>query len=100
MSRLLLSLFLIALPAPALAETGYEAWLRYDSADDQAVRARYAVLPACVVALDDSVVIQAAQQELIRGVRGMLGRTLRVETDTRRESAIILGTIDAVIREF
>lgn len=48
------------------------------------------------MALGDSVVIRTAQGELIRGLRGMLGRTLRAETHLPKESAIVLGTFDAL----
>ena len=81
---------------PLRAETGYEAWLRYAPFDAASARQRYGALPAAVVALGDSVVIQAAQQELIRGVRGMLGRTLRIEARLPEESKIVLGTFDAI----
>jgi alpha-glucuronidase len=83
--------------APELhAETGYEAWLRHAKIDDPVVRRRYESLPAVVVALGDSLIVQAAQEELVRGVHGMLGRTLRVETQLPRESAILLGTLDRI----
>jgi len=78
------------------AETGYDAWLRYARIDDSAARQRYEALPAAVAALGDSVVVKAAQQELIRGLRGMLGRTLRMEARLPGESAIVLGTLDAI----
>jgi len=92
------TLLLAALPAPVAlrAETGYEAWLRYEAIGDPAIRQRYATLPTAVVACGDSVVIKAAQEELIRGLRGMLGRTLRLETQLPRESAILLGTFAAI----
>ena len=80
------------LSVPAEAETGYDAWLRYSPIDDAAVKARYDSLPATVVALGASPVIRAAQEELIRGVRGMLGRTLRIEARIPTEGAIILGS--------
>jgi alpha-glucuronidase len=94
----LFTLFLgvLALPAPLAAETGAAAWLRYAYLRDPAVRARYNALPASAVALGDSAVIQTAQGELIRGVRGMLGRTLRAEAHLPKESAIVLGTFDAL----
>jgi len=82
-----------ALSSPGKAETGYDAWLRYAAIDDAAVKARYDSMPATVVALSDSAVIHAAREELIRGVRGMLGRTLRIEAQIPRESAIILGSV-------
>jgi len=78
------------------AETGYDAWLRYAPIDNAAALQRYSALPAVVVALGDSPEIGAAQEELIRGVRGMLGHTLRVETHLPDESAIVLGTLAAI----
>src|ERR1700733_8334603 len=50
------------------------------------------MLPAVVVMLGNSEVEQSAQEELIRGVRGMLGRTERIETALPNENAIVLGT--------
>ncbi|HKX31915.1 MAG TPA: alpha-glucuronidase family glycosyl hydrolase, partial [Blastocatellia bacterium] len=96
--KLILSvLFLgLLLPPAAKAETGAEAWLRYAAIDNDAVRRRSDSLPATVVALGDSVVIQAAQQELIRGLYGLLGRRLRVENSLPTESAIMLGTFSSV----
>ncbi len=77
------------------AESGYEAWLRYAPLD-AAAAASDSHLPAVVAALDDSAVVRSAQEELIRGVRGMLGRTLRLETRLPREPAIVLGTFEAL----
>jgi alpha-glucuronidase len=83
-----------ALLAPRLAaETGHKAWLRYARIDDAAVRARYATLPATVVTFSDSPVIASGRDELIRGVRGMLGRTLRIDASLPKEGAFVLGTI-------
>src|SRR5262249_49139213 len=97
MKLLLLNLFLVALtlPVPVAAETGYDAWLRYASIDDTVARQSYDRLPAVVVAPDDSAVISAARGELLRGVRGMLGRTLRVDT-ALRENAILLGAFRSI----
>jgi alpha-glucuronidase len=89
------AIFLCA-PQIASAEAGHPAWLRYDSISDAAARHRYDNLPAAVVTLSDSEVIVAARQELIRGVRGMLGRTLRAENHLPQESAIVLGTFPEV----
>jgi len=91
---LLVTVLLVA--APLRSEDGHDAWLRYASIDDAAAQRRFDTLPAVVVALGDSPVIKTAQQELIRGVRGMLGRTLRAETSLPNESAIVLGTFNAV----
>jgi len=68
------------------AETGYNAWLRYAALE------KPPALPAVVVVQGDSPVLLRARDELIRGVRGMTGRTLRIETGTPNEPAISLGT--------
>jgi alpha-glucuronidase len=87
-----LILLAVFLPGLLRAETGREAWLRYARipADD---RLKYASLPASVAGLGDSAVIGKAREEMIRGVRGMLGRTLRLEKALPEENAIVLGTV-------
>jgi alpha-glucuronidase len=69
------------------AETGYDAWLRYAPIENRQP------MPAVIAAIGDSKLIESAQKETIRGVRGMLGRTLRAETGLPKENAIILGTL-------
>ncbi len=84
------------MPARAGAETGYDAWLRYPAIEDSAILQQYDTLPAAVVTYGDSVVLQAARQELLRGIQGMIGRTERIESRLPRENAIILGTLPAI----
>ena len=76
-------LLLFLMTGALFAETGHDAWLRYAPVKDIA-------LPAVVVMQGNSPVLTTAREELIRGVRGMLGRTLRVQKETS-ESAIVLG---------
>jgi alpha-glucuronidase len=83
---------LLLLPCVLLAETGAEAWLRYAPLRD-AERQRYGSLPASVAALGDSPLLHSAQQEMIRGIRGMLGRTLRETGGHVQEASIVLGTV-------
>src|SRR5215469_7356911 len=59
--------------ALAHAETGAEAWLRYAPLPD-AERAKYASLPASVFVLGDSPLLRSAQQEMIGGIKGWLGK--------------------------
>ncbi len=87
---------LVTFALPLHAETGYDGWLRYAPITDRAAREQYANLPAVVVGLGDSPIVAAAQDELIRGTRGMLGRTLRAANEIPGESAIILGTYDVL----
>ena len=77
------------------AETGRDAWLRYAPLTDTE-RATYSLLPASVVVVGHSEILQAAQQELVRGLRSMIGRTLREESELPRENAVVLGTLDDI----
>src|ERR1700710_136297 len=82
----------------ARADTGYDAWLRYAFIDNENVRQTYTHLPAAIVTLDATTVIATAAQEAGKGVRGMLGKTLRVETQLPNEDYILLGTLPAIQR--
>src|SRR5580704_2568065 len=79
----------------ARAETGGDAWLRYAPLEESAAQ-KYSVLPASVVVIGDSPVLDSAKAELIRGIRAMLGRTLREEKSFPHVSTIILGTVLAL----
>jgi alpha-glucuronidase len=72
--------------ASVQAETGHNAWLRYAPVNTDNI-------PAVITTFGDSELVESAQHELIRGVRGMTGRTLRIESGMLRESAIVLGTV-------
>src|SRR5581483_3275289 len=97
MRRLGLLVFLAGTACVSLhAETGYAAWLRYEPINDANVREIYARLPAVTVSLDSTIVAQTAQRELVRGVHGMLGRTLRTSTKLPEEDCILLGTLDSI----
>jgi alpha-glucuronidase len=85
----------LLLTCAGLAENGEEAWLRYARLDS-AVRSQYASLPAAVITLGHSALLQSAQTELLRGMRGMLGRTLRIEGRAPEEAAIVVGTVEQV----
>jgi alpha-glucuronidase len=79
----------------ARAETGAEAWLRYAPLDKSAAQ-KYSALPASVVVMGDSPVLNSAKGELIRGVRGMLGLTLQENQVFRKKSTILLGTFSSL----
>ncbi|MBV8072956.1 MAG: glucosiduronase, partial [Acidobacteriaceae bacterium] len=91
-SVLLSSALLLLGNTPCNAETGAEGWLRYARIYDASAQARYSSLPASIVVLRPTPSLLAAQSELTRGVRGMLGRTLRNTTRLPDEDAFVLGT--------
>ena len=93
--RVVLSAAFVAVFCPlqkAHTDNGYDAWLRYTPLKE-AERAKFGLFPTTLVARNDSHLLQTAQGELIRGVQGMLGRTLRVEKELSKESAIVMGTL-------
>ena len=91
-SRVLVLLILLAVPAVALAETGYDAWLRYARLPDDVVKAD-GWIPDAIVVLDaDSAIAQNAGREIERGLRGLLGRELKAATDWRAQPAIVVST--------
>ena len=102
MSKLLLkfacfaaSVSLGLLAKPTVAETGAEAWLRYARLEEAAARG-YAGLPPRIVVLGRSQVLDSAKTELLRGIQGMLGRTLAEDKELRHENSIVLGTISSL----
>ena len=80
------------------AETGYQAWLRYEAVTGAALDQYRQAMPAMVAALGGSAIEASARSELIRGMRGMLGRTARAGSAIPRESAIVLGTLEEIGR--
>jgi alpha-glucuronidase len=77
---------------------GYDAWLRYEPVQGESTKSLYDRLPATLVALSDSPVVSAAQAEMLRGIRGMLHRTLRIESRLPPEDAIVVADLAALNR--
>jgi alpha-glucuronidase len=97
-TKILTGLALVAwFAASALwAETGQDAWLRYVPLDEQSAQQFRDSLPAVIVPLDgETAGMYAAGSELMHGIRGMLGRKLRVETRIPAEPALVIGTFAA-----
>ena len=88
--RLFLCL-LALLSSPALAEDGYDLWLRYQPVETE-WQQRYRPFAGALVTERRSPTIDAAAAELERGLSGLLGMApARTET-MPRDGAIILGT--------
>jgi alpha-glucuronidase len=85
-------LLLGLVPASGLAETGYDMWLRYAALDQAAADSYRNTVPSALVMLGDDSPVTSARDELLRGIRGMLGRTLRLESSVAA-SSIVLGTL-------
>jgi alpha-glucuronidase len=94
MRRFLAFLLLLVsamLPAGARAETGYDLWLRYQRVEPEWQR-RYDAAAAYVVAPGRGPTIDAALDELRRGLEGMLGQAPARRETVAEDGAIVLGT--------
>jgi alpha-glucuronidase len=82
-----LALFLcFAGAANSNGETGREAWLRYQPPKIKPD------LPKRIVRLGDTTILRSAEQELLRGLRGLVGPTPELGDQVTPEDAIVLGT--------
>ncbi|MGB6610080.1 MAG: alpha-glucuronidase family glycosyl hydrolase, partial [Acidobacteriaceae bacterium] len=84
----------------AHAENGSQGWLRYAPPSAAGIPSSYQSMPAAIVKLDASELAASAQSEMLRGVRSMLGRTLRVEATPPSGDAWVLGTTDELRAAF
>jgi alpha-glucuronidase len=92
--RLLPFTFIVVLlPAAALAEDGHAAWLRYARLDQAAAQRAAEGLPRAVVTFEDSPPVMKARDELVAGIRGLLGRDVRTLNELPPEGAIVAGTL-------
>ena len=81
----------LALPTAARAEDGYELWLRYVLVSDATRLAQYRAAVTGVMVAGDSPPVQAARDELTRGLRGLLGTEVPRVPDAR-DGVIVAGT--------
>jgi alpha-glucuronidase len=82
----------LALGSAALAEDGYDLWLRYRLLPEPQ-RASYAMSAREVVAGEvDSPVRDAARRELLRGLAGLIGAAPALADRVDRDGALVIGT--------
>ncbi len=66
-------LFVLGVSAAARAESGYDLWLRYVALEDAAQRSAYRQRVTAIVVEDGSPAGRVVQDELRRGLGGLLG---------------------------
>jgi alpha-glucuronidase len=81
--------------AEAGSETADEAWLRYAPLDAQAAKA-FQTLPTRIALFGSSAVLKTAEEELMRGMAGMLGRSMQTEIGGPSEPSVVLGTLESI----
>jgi alpha-glucuronidase len=92
---LVFGILLAAASIAAAAETGADAWLRYAPLTPQEVH-DYKTLPDVAIALGESEILTSAKKELLLGVHGMLGKTLRTISVAPLQPAIVIGTVEQI----
>jgi alpha-glucuronidase len=90
-----LGFLLGTLPETPRAESRSDAWLRFARLDAPAAQ-MYETLPATIVVLGQSAILETAQKELTRGLKQMLEKTLRAQPDLPQEKSFILGTLKEI----
>ncbi len=90
----MLGLLLVATSAGA--ENGHAAWLRYAALPPDAAARAGAEVPRAIYRLGNDVTIQRAEDELKKGVQGMLGRPLDPVTTLPAGGAIVVGTLASI----
>ena len=85
-------LFVAVGPRTLGAEDGYELWLRYRLVGDAARLAEYREAITQVVVASDAPTMQAARDELVTGLGGLLGRDTPVAGAVSQDGALVVGT--------
>ncbi len=80
-----------ALTAP-VGEDGYDLWLRYRLVDRHDRLASYRKAFTQIVRARGVGVLTSAEAELVRGLSGLLGRSIDVVPAPSRHGAVVLGT--------
>lgn len=96
MFRLLLSSFLflscILVGNIALAEDGYDMWLRYPTVNNAKLLKEYRQQLDHVVIEGESPTLNATKAELIRGLTGLLGKSVSSGRTLANKGSLVIGT--------
>jgi alpha-glucuronidase len=79
-------------PPSAVADTGYDLWLRYVEVPDRARRDEYRRALTGVVVDGESPTAKVVRTELTRALPRLLGRDVPVATAVRAPGALLVGT--------
>src|SRR3954447_14911667 len=86
----------LLVPGAAYAENGHAAWLRYAPLPPAAAARAGAEVPRAVYRLGTDVMLVRAEDELRRGVQGMLGRPLEGVSALPATGAVVVGTLASI----
>ncbi len=89
---------LLLIPTPAAAEDGHAAWLRYAPLEPSVRGRAAALMPETLVIYGDSAPVLRARDELVRGIRGMVGHEVRADRPEGSRRTLVIGTVESVAR--
>ncbi len=95
MRSLLIPVMALWLTTALRADDGYRLWLRYDPVPDAARRAAYDAAISEIVVPEGPgprLFLNSARDELVAGLRGLLGRDVPVVTRPTRDNALLLAS--------
>jgi alpha-glucuronidase len=95
MRFLLIPVMALWLTTALRADDGYRLWLRYDPVPDAARRAAYDAAISEIVVPEGPgprLLLNSARDELVAGLRGLLGRDVPVVTRPTRDNALLLAS--------
>lgn len=75
-----------------MAEDGYRLWLRYDKITQPEHFSRYNKYVSEIVTEDSCSTFKAAQEELQKGIKGLLGKDIPVKKVISKAGTIVTGT--------
>ena len=84
----------LAATGPAVAEDGYDLWLRYRPIESGSLE-RYRSAATELVGPATSATLRAAESELTRGLTGLLGTSPSRSERVTRKGAVVFGTPDS-----
>jgi alpha-glucuronidase len=84
---------LLVLPFKVVGEDGYELWLRYKNVDNVDKLAEYNKNIQAVHFPGDSPTLQAARDELVKGLKGLLGVSINFTNSSVENGALLVGTV-------
>lgn len=77
-----------------MAEDGYRLWLRYDKVAEPELLSAYRKGVTEIIIQESGPVLNAVQEELQNGLRGLIGKDIQVNNTFSKKGAVIAGTLE------
>jgi len=88
----LLVIVVFILPGTLLAEDGHRLWLRYDRVSQPKLLSHYGKHATEIVIQQSCPTSKVVQEELQRGLKGLLGKEIPIHSSISKNGALIVGT--------